>query len=216
MLFVLDLDDTLYLERDYVRSGFIAVGQWLSQHLGLDRFFENAWPLFEAGARGNIFDLVLKQFNIVSADLVQTLVRVYRGHMPDISLLPDAKNFLQMHRSESLALVSDGYSEAQWLKIRSLSLENHIGKMIVTGDSGKVFWKPNPWGYLAVQGELPAESCVYIGDNPLKDFKAPQALGWNPSFRIRREGSMHFNLPTPDSCIEVESFTEVHEGAFKR
>ena len=47
MLFVLDLDDTLYLEWDYVRSGFLAVDRWLSHHLGLKCFFESACELFE-------------------------------------------------------------------------------------------------------------------------------------------------------------------------
>jgi len=58
MLYVLDIDDTLYLERDYVRSGFCAVGRWLAEHQNVEDFFERAWALFEAGARGNIFDTV--------------------------------------------------------------------------------------------------------------------------------------------------------------
>ena len=33
---VFDLDDTLYLERDYVRSGARAVATWLAPQLGLD------------------------------------------------------------------------------------------------------------------------------------------------------------------------------------
>lgn len=216
MLFVLDLDDTLYLEQDYVRSGFLAVDQWLTLHLGLDNFYENAWWLFETGTRGNIFDLVMKQFDSFSVALVQTLVQVYRCHVPDITLLPDAKDFLQIYGSESLALISDGRPESQWSKIHALGLESHIGKMIVTGDKGEAFWKPHPWGYLTVQGDLPSESCVYIGDNPLKDFEAPYLLGWYPSFRIRRKGSLHFNLPTPDHCVEVESLAEVHNWAMNR
>ena len=32
---VFDIDDTLYLERDYVRSGFTAAGAWARTELGL-------------------------------------------------------------------------------------------------------------------------------------------------------------------------------------
>ena len=37
---VLDIDDTLYLERDYVRSGFKCVGEWVNDRLGLSEFSE--------------------------------------------------------------------------------------------------------------------------------------------------------------------------------
>ncbi len=209
MLFVLDLDDTLYLERDYVRSGFLAVDRWLSHHLGLKCFFESACELFETGIRGNIFDLVLQRYNTFNVDLVQTLVQVYRSHLPDITLLPDTKEFLQTHRSESTGLITDGYPESQWLKIHSLDLERYLSRIIVTDDKGKIFRKPHSWAYLSVQGEMPPKHCIYIGDNPSKDFDAPYKLGWSPSIRIRREGSLHFELQTPDHCIEVKSFNEI-------
>src|SRR5690606_41459193 len=45
-------DDTLYLERDYVRSGFHAVGEHLRRTHGVDGFSRRAWELFESGHRG--------------------------------------------------------------------------------------------------------------------------------------------------------------------
>ena len=53
---VFDLDDTLYLERDYVRSGFFAVGRYLEERHDLQGFESAAWQEFEAGRRGDIFD----------------------------------------------------------------------------------------------------------------------------------------------------------------
>jgi putative hydrolase of the HAD superfamily len=35
MLIVFDLDDTLYLERDFARSGFEAAGAWLYRQAGV-------------------------------------------------------------------------------------------------------------------------------------------------------------------------------------
>jgi len=209
MLFVLDLDDTLYLERDYVRSGFIAVDHWLSRHLKIDYFFENAWERFETGERQKIFDFILKQLNIFTPELVQTLVKIYQCHLPDITLLPDAKSFLERHGRESLALVSDGHSETQWMKIRALGVEKYFKKIIVTDDRGKAFWKPHPWAFMSIRGDMPPECCTYIGDNPLKDFDAPFKLGWSPSIRLRRKGSLHYPLPTPHHCIELKSLEEI-------
>jgi len=55
---VFDLDDTLYLERDYVRSGFRAVDAWLASR-GILGFFGEAWANFENGLRGKAFDRAL-------------------------------------------------------------------------------------------------------------------------------------------------------------
>ena len=48
---VFDLDDTLYLERDYVLSGLGAVGRWARNALGIDGLGEMMRARFEAGWR---------------------------------------------------------------------------------------------------------------------------------------------------------------------
>ena len=49
---VFDVDDTLYLETDYVMSGFNAVGQWAADWLSIPDFAERCWNRFIAGQRG--------------------------------------------------------------------------------------------------------------------------------------------------------------------
>jgi len=208
MLYVLDIDDTLCLERDYVRSGFCAVGRWLAENCNVKDFFECAWTLFESGARGNIFDIVLEDMGIFDKELVSRLVHLYRTHHPDILLQTDAMEFLKRHKQDDLAIISDGYSSAQWAKIRALNLEQYVGKIIVTDDLGKEFWKPCPRAYILAQSGRSPEECVYIADNPQKDFKAPDELGWAPSVRIRRKKSLHYRIDTPESCIEVDMLTD--------
>ena len=208
MLYVLDIDDTLYLERDYVRSGFYAVGCWLAENRNAENFSERAWTLFEAGARGNIFDTVLNDLGIFDKELVSSLVHLYRSHHPDISLQNDAMEFLKRHNRDDFAIISDGYASAQWAKIRTLNLEQYMDKIIVTDDWGKEFWKPNPKAYILAQGRRSPKECVYIADNPLKDFEAPAKLGWAPSVRIRRKESLHYAIDTPESCVEVELLTD--------
>src|SRR6266436_3783313 len=88
---VFDLDDTLYLERDYVRSGFAAVGEWVRTQFGLTSFAERAWNLFQEGFRRNIFDLALEEISLpASSETIKKMVRVYRSHVPDIRLAEDA------------------------------------------------------------------------------------------------------------------------------
>jgi len=206
---VFDIDDSLYLESDYVLSGFRSVGEWMLTYYGVEGFFEKARNYFLEGNRGDIFNRVLADININDNDLVPKLVDIYRAHEPVIHLLPDVQLFFESCCANKLAIITDGYSVSQWTKIRSLKLEKWIEKIIVTDDWGREYWKPHPRAFETVQSSFSPECCVYIADNPLKDFIAPTKLGWMPSIRIRRIGSIHYNVPTPDNCIEVTSFAEI-------
>ena len=86
-ILVFDLDDTLYPEHEYVRSGFAAVDLWLKQNRDITGFSELANEQFNSGKRGNIFDIVLDQLGCGNpAELVPALVKVYREHDPAIKL----------------------------------------------------------------------------------------------------------------------------------
>src|SRR5438445_8584130 len=57
---VFDLDDTLYPEFDFVRSGFRAVATAFPAELGShDAAFERLWQTFMTGDRRRVFDNVL-------------------------------------------------------------------------------------------------------------------------------------------------------------
>src|SRR3712207_4430585 len=107
---VFDIDDTLYLERDYVRSGFQAAGVIAARRFGIRNFADLAWQAFCNGSRGHIFDEVLAQVDVVAdiADL-DALVLEYRTHTPNISLLPDAREAMMFSSAHgAVAVVTDG------------------------------------------------------------------------------------------------------------
>ena len=54
------------------------------------------------------------------------------------------------------------------------------GSCDALGDRGRDHWKPCPRGFERIREALgaPPAQCLYIGDNPAKDFRAPKALGW--------------------------------------
>jgi putative hydrolase of the HAD superfamily len=208
-MIVLDLDDTLYLERDYVHSGFQAVDQWLKIHRSCGDFLGEAWHLFENGKRRTIINMVLESKGLFDESLVKELVNVYRTHTPLISMQSDALEFLCSHHKEELALITDGPAVSQWSKIKALNIEKYVGTIIVTDDLGPNFSKPHQEAFIRIQGSLAGSACVYIADNPLKDFIAPASLGWMPSIRVRRAGSLHYDVATPNDCIEVLSLETV-------
>ncbi len=209
---VFDVDDTLYLERDYIRSGFGCVGGWARDNLGIDDFAELAWHAFEEGTRGSTFDVVLRQRGIdPTSELVGRLMGFYRSHEPDIELLPDARECLKRLAGRlALATVTDGPLESQRAKARALDLARWVDPIIFTAELGASFSKPHIRGFEVVEEMTGCsdEECVYVADNPLKDFVAPRALGWK-TVRVRRPQSLHQTVPSgADVDLEVTDLSD--------
>jgi putative hydrolase of the HAD superfamily len=211
-----DLDDTLYLERDFVRSGFTAVGGWLARARGVGGFEACAWRLFEAGHRGDIFDRLLPRLGLApERGLIERLVRVYREHAPKIALEPAAADLLDRLSGRChLALLTDGCHATQRRKIAALGLDTRCRPIVCTDDWGLAHWKPSPTGFRHMQETLGAapERCIYIGDNPAKDFRAPRALGWR-TLRLRHPQGEHAAAlpagPEDDADATVTSLAQL-------
>ena len=59
---IFDMDDTLYDEIDYCKSGFRAVAEFLADlpdSLTVEHIFDAFWKQFNAGNRTRTFDIVL-------------------------------------------------------------------------------------------------------------------------------------------------------------
>ena len=210
---VLDIDDTLYLEREYVRSGFNAVGRWAGQELGIADFGTRAWAAFEAGARGKIFDEVFTACGRRPDDAtVSAIVRRYRTHVPEITLAVDARRALdRWHGVALLAAVTDGPLPSQQAKVRALTLDRWIPQIVFTGDLGEGKGKPHPAAFELVQDRLgvSGERCVYVADNPAKDFVAPKLLGWR-TVRVRRPCGLHTGTASSDDVAhEIASLDQL-------
>ena len=211
---VFDLDDTLYLEADFVHSGFRAVDVWCVAERGIQGFFDQAWAQFEAGARGNIFDLALEALGVDDAPtLVPEMVTVYREHRPTIACLPDAMRILERSvRYRGYAIITDGYHMSQLRKVEALGVARFCAPVIRTDVWGRDFWKPHARSYETVQAHfgLPPEAFTYIGDNPKKDFISPKALGWH-TVRIRRAGALHAELDVAPDLEAAETIENLDE-----
>ena len=180
---VFDLDDTLYAERDYVRSGYRAVAGHLRKVLGRDEAFEDwLWQRFQAGQASGAFDALNEHFGLgMDAGAIAALVGVYRNHSPDIRPRPGAVDVLRrLRRRCRLGLLSDGFLPAQRLKLDALGLAPLLDAVLMTEEMGRQCWKPAPDGFEAIRAMLgpPGEACAYVADNPAKDFIAPNHLGW--------------------------------------
>ena len=212
---VFDIDDTLYLERDYVKSGFEAVGRWAEKWLHIQHFADICWTKFLSGSRRSIFNDVLQESGVESnAGLVSALVEIYRTHQPCISLAPDVGKVLKAIRhTASIAVVSDGPATSQSQKVEALGLHSFAAPIILTELLGSGFSKPHSRAFELVSQFHPDCAFVYVADNPVKDFIAPKKLGW-ATVRVRRAAGMHYAvengavIPDHEMC-DCSRLTEV-------
>jgi putative hydrolase of the HAD superfamily len=211
---VFDLDDTLYLERDYARSGIRAVDAWARRSLGLGELGTTATRLWNAGRRDRLFDAALAELGIrADRSTIAEMVSVYREHEPDIRLAPDAHDFLASDHDYALALISDGFSVAQHRKVDALDLARFgFDPIICTGDWGREFWKPHRRAFETVEAAHRGASnrFVYVADNPAKDFLAPRALGW-ATVQIDRPDAVHSRTPPSDGHRADTIIRSLHE-----
>nr|MBO2502482.1 HAD family hydrolase [Thermoanaerobacterales bacterium] len=212
-LVVVDIDDTLYPERDYVRSGFAAVGAWARDELGVDGLGERAWAAFEAGVRRTIFDEVLAAAGLEpTPELVGRMVEVYRTHRPDIALLDDARAWLDAVPDDVVvAAVTDGPLASQRAKAEALDLRRWVATIVFTAELGPGRGKPHPAAFERLERELglAGPCCAYVADNPAKDFVAPRRLGWR-TVRVRRPEGLHARVPSGDDVdVEITTLAEL-------
>jgi len=166
---IFDLDDTLYSEKEYVRSGYRKIAEWL----GKPDVERQLWEVFLRG--GKAIDEVLAEEHRSEA------LHVYRYQQPCIHLYTGVKEMLEcIRKNKKVGIITDGRPEGQRAKIKALRLDELVDQVIITDELGGIeFRKPCTAAFEQMQKllDVPFEKMVYIGDNTTKDFVAPDKLG---------------------------------------
>ena len=223
MILIFDLDDTLYDEMSFVRSGLRAVANFGEASFGWNSeqsfvFMEN--HLITCG-RGKIFDEWLRFHSSHSITRVLACVRIYRHHRPNIALYPKTSQvltqFLPLH---PLYLVTDGHKVVQQNKIEALQIMSLFKRTFITHRFGIRNAKPSLHCFEKIRH---AEKCdwskmVYIGDNPEKDFvnlnrqgalTIRVSTGSHASVSARPGHNAHLTIPDisylPDTIFNIAS-----------
>ena len=179
---VFDLDDTLYNEKEYVRSGFKAVSDYLG-----GGYEYQLWESFVSGKLA--IDELLKVLG--REDEIADVLSIYRIHKPNIHLNAGVIEMLSELKRKNIrvGIITDGRPETQRNKIKALGLE--VDDVIITDELGGVqFRKPCDISFriMATRWRLSPSEMVYVGDNPDKDFQAPRQLGMQTVWIQNAEG----------------------------
>lgn len=168
---IFDLDDTLYSEKDYVRSGYRKIAEFF----GSPDMADQMWTVFERG--GKAIDEVLETYGM--SNRKEEALRIYRFQKPDIRLYPGvAEMIARIRKTKKVGVITDGRPEGQRAKLRALNVQ--VDEIVVTDELGGIeFRKPNEAAFRLMHQRLnmPFAKMCYIGDNIRKDFLAPQQLG---------------------------------------
>ena len=174
---VFDLDDTLYGEKEYIRSGYSVVAEVIPQVENAER---KLWQAFLK--KKPAIDEVLSLEGIYTEENRKRCLMAYRSHKPDVHLYDGVMEVLSKIRSNGykLGIITDGRPEGQRAKIQVLGLERYVDNIIVTDELGGVkYRKPNEAAFIQMADGLNVAftQMCYVGDNIKKDFIAPQKLG---------------------------------------
>lgn len=211
-----DLDDTLYPEIDFVKSGFDSVARYLARRYHRDRneLIARMFEILESQGRGKVFDALLQELDIYTEERAQLLVHLYRSHIPHITLYADVMpvvDYLKDH-GICLGLITDGMASVQRNKIAALNLKSILDPVICTDELGKENWKPSTVSFrIALELlQIPPSEAAYVADNITKDFLAPNSLGM-VSVQIKRKGcqTSYSNTLLQQPKIIINDFKDI-------
>jgi putative hydrolase of the HAD superfamily len=173
-ILVIDLDDTLCYEADFVMSGLKQASLCTEVPLNEKVFF-----LLQQGFAFGMppFDYlfsVMPELNAMKLGMLEA----YRNHIPDLKFKPGAQELLNTARINAAAiiLITDGRSISQRNKLKGLSLESFFDEVYISEEKGA--GKLEPDTYEDIKSQFPQKEFAFIGDNPAKDFFQPLKYGW--------------------------------------
>jgi len=220
MILVFDLDDTLYNEMDFVKSGFEAVSNYLYEFYSIpkDESFKFMIETLLKNGRGRIFDDILIKFGLYSKKRVRKCVSVYRAHKPHIFLYNEADDCLKRFNDYFIYLVTDGNKLVQKNKIDALGLNNRVKFSFIIHRYGIKNSKPSPYCFLKIckMEKVEPEKVVYIGDNPNKDFVGIKPLGFKTIRVLTGQYKNVFKTDEFEADYPINNLSELSKDLLER
>lgn len=171
---IFDLDDTLYSEKDYIKSGFDAIS---SAFADFPKIKEELWQAFSD--KKNAIDFVFEKYGLLNKK--EEALRLYRFNKPQIRLYSGVLEMIErIKRTKKVGIITDGRPEGQNAKIDALGIRDVFDEIIITDELGGIkYRKPNETAFLIMAERLNVSpnKMIYIGDNINKDGIAPEKTG---------------------------------------
>ena len=194
MIFVFDLDDTIYEEKSFYVNGLRAVINFFSKKLNLSKrkIFLKLTEDTKRNSRKKILDRFLIAFNIFSKANLILAINIFRKNNLRLKPYGDAKKIFTNYKEIHKYIVTDGNKHVQKNKIEMLGIKKFFKKIFITRNYSIKYEKPSLYCFKKILKLEKSNwnSLVYIADNPLKDFVNLNRKG-SITIRIQRGNYKH-------------------------
>jgi putative hydrolase of the HAD superfamily len=181
---IFDLDDTLYPQIEYTRqcllytSGFIAE---FSNHPQKEIEDVLIRILKDKGIEyHHIYDDLFKEINFNGMPYLKEILNKFWQCKPQLHVYENTCEVLEeLKKHFILALLTDGHVKIQEYKIDTLNLRSFFDYILITDSLGIENRKPSvkPYEVLLDKINLFPYNCVYVGNDPNKDFIGAKKMG---------------------------------------
>ena len=202
-----DLDDTLYNEIDFLKSGFRSIAR--SVEPDWKTLLSRMFSIYRSG--GDAFRYIEETYKLSVTEQLE----IYRNHLPDIKAFTGVKSLFEeiLCRMGRIGIITDGRSVTQRNKLKALGLIEFPDLILISEETG--YEKPHAYNFERILDNYPGHEYCYIGDNLLKDFLVPNKLGWTTIGVLDNGKNIHnhaytlIDKPGYKPAYFVERITEI-------
>lgn len=196
---VFDLDDTLIRERDFCRTGFLAIQRHLCQKYPGERFSHLAVDMEGALVDRKPYIPILE--DALGSDLAgmrEELLDIYGTHtepgLQPIDGVIETLDELQ-RRGIVMGIITDGRGRTQRAKLQSAGLLPYFSPDMIYISEESGLDKQTTESFADIVRQYPeAKKFIYVGDNPEKDILSPTLLGWETAIVAYNDDNVHSRI----------------------
>lgn len=208
---IFDVDDTLYIEKDYIRSGFTLLCKVLKAK-GVEADVDSFVACFSTNASEAI-EKYLKSLRCYTEALHKELLQLHREHIPNIQPFPNVEPLLQKLKAMGipLGIISDGTALAQNNKLIGLGLKHYFDYIVFSDALGGAHCRKPcdvSFRYIQKQMQIPFENMLYIGDNCDRDFYPVNHLGMR-GLQLLNEKGVYYGKQYPNHAKDYYEIEKI-------
>jgi putative hydrolase of the HAD superfamily len=181
-LVAFDLDNTLYDEGLYFRAAFAVIAPELARKTGVPATAIVARLEAVLAERGRhyhfLFTDVLGELGLDPAAELEPVLAVFREIRPVLTVFPGVDELLaDLGARYRLGLVTSGMRAVQENKLRLLGIAPRFAHIVFSSTLAEN--KPGRLPFLTLldAAGVEARRAVYVGDNPISDFRGANDVG---------------------------------------
>jgi putative hydrolase of the HAD superfamily len=208
---IFDLDDTLYDKAEWFQPAAV----FAAEQMGLDA--DRVWHITSqyiqraGSANAAIYNEILVECgqsdSAINIRAFSALCDQYTPPPGSLQLLPGIKEALiTLHQQYKIGLIADGKVTSQKAKIIGLGIGPFLSAVIYSDEiEGVKSRRPDPRPYTQVAQLLgvPKPTCLFVADNPIKDFVRARALGMR-TVRVLTGEYSKLDYPSPEHAADYE------------